>query len=60
MHQQLRKYPRQVRPCNRTSYPTLERAREVIYLMTNRGVNTSRLRVVPCLDCHKFHLKYTK
>jgi len=48
-----------VRPCNKTPYPTEERAREVLYFMTLKGINTNRLRVVHCQTGRHFHIEYT-
>jgi len=46
--------------CRRTTYPTLDRARQVLWLMGTKGVDTSRLRTIPCPDCRQFHIGYTK
>jgi hypothetical protein len=51
---------RAVRKCRRTTYPTQERARQVIWLMTAKGVDTSRLRAISCDDCRQFHIEYAK
>lgn len=47
-------------PCRRTKYPTEERARQVIYMMGLRGINTARLRVIKCRNCVHYHLEYVK
>jgi hypothetical protein len=51
---------REVRKCRRTTYPTIERARQVIWLMTVKGVDTGRLRPIACNDCRQFHIEYVK
>ena len=44
--------------CRRTQYATMQRAREVLFIMTQKGINTSRLHPIFCKHCGCFHVVY--